>query len=135
MSLTASANQQTRLVSLIESLTNTAVGFIVSLITWYFIVWTRWFDINTSVPDSLAITGIFTVISIIRGYMLRRVFIRFHEFLMYYLVGVSPETLTDVFADHARELLTDMDHYLDYSKDTSIFSGSIFHQRIKQLVA
>lgn len=64
--------EQTRLVSLIETLLNTAIGFAVSFIAW---------------PIAAAITGIqynhgqhwamviiFTAISIARGYIIRRWF-------------------------------------------------------------
>lgn len=74
--------QQTRLVSLIEATTNTGVGFLVSLLTWYCILWSGMFDIQLSHTENVIITLIFTVVSIARGYALRRVFVRFHYFLM-----------------------------------------------------
>lgn len=72
---------QTRLVSLIESLTNTGVGFIISLITWSMIRWSDHYDIQTTAVEGVEITLIFTVVSIARGYVLRRVFIQYHHWL------------------------------------------------------
>ena len=63
---------QTKQQSFIESLTQTAIGFLVSLFTWYCILWTELFDITVTFADNLVITGIFTVVSIIRGYFIRR---------------------------------------------------------------
>ena len=73
--------QQTKLISLIESCSNTGVGFIISLAVWYGILWTEWFDINVSHTDNFIITFIFTVTNIIRGYALRRAFNNFHTYL------------------------------------------------------
>jgi len=67
---------QTKQESLIESLTQTAIGFLVSLFTWYCILWTELFDITVTFADNLLITGIFTVVSIIRGYLIRRFYNR-----------------------------------------------------------
>lgn len=72
---------QHRLISLIESVTNTGVGFVISLLSWIVLVHTGWFDINVTMTENLLITGYFTVISILRGYALRRAFVRFHEVL------------------------------------------------------
>ena len=67
---------QTKKQSLIESLTQTAIGFLVSLFTWYCILWTELFNITVTFADNLLITGIFTVVSIIRGYLIRRFYNR-----------------------------------------------------------
>jgi len=58
--------------SLMEAVTNTAVGFIVSLITWHFVALAM--NIPVTMSQNLIITGIFTIVSIIRGYVLRRIF-------------------------------------------------------------
>lgn len=63
---------QKRTHSLIESVGNTAVGFVLSVLTWEFIVKPVW-NIHTSFAENLQITAVFTVISIARGYVLRRV--------------------------------------------------------------
>lgn len=69
---------QTRKGSLFESLTNTAVGFVISVLTWEFIIKPVW-DIHTSFAENLTITMLFTVISIARGYVLRRLFNQLHN--------------------------------------------------------
>ena len=65
-------NHQHRFDSLLESLTNTAIGFVISLITWHFVA--RAFGIPMPFGENLMITGIFTVVSIARQYVLRRAF-------------------------------------------------------------
>ena len=64
--------KQTRLMSLIETLTNVLVGFLVSLISQIYIF--AAYGIHFSLGDNLAITAYFTVISIIRSFLLRRYF-------------------------------------------------------------
>lgn len=64
--------RQHKMDSLMEAVTNTAVGFIISLITWYFVA--KWMGIPMTWTDNLIITGIFTIVSIARGYVLRRIF-------------------------------------------------------------
>jgi hypothetical protein len=63
---------QLRIDSLMEAVTNTAIGFVISMVTWQVIV--AAFNLPTSVGDDLLIVGIFTVISILRQYVLRRLF-------------------------------------------------------------
>lgn len=59
--------------SFLESSLNVGSGFILALIVWKFIIVPLWgFDVNFS--DNLVITGIFTVVSIARGYVWRRIF-------------------------------------------------------------
>lgn len=64
---------QTRLGSLVESLANTASGFIVSLLVWMLLV-TPAFSIESNFSQDFAITCIFTVTSVIRSYLWRRFF-------------------------------------------------------------
>lgn len=63
---------QRRTHSFYESVANTAVGFILSLLVWTFIIVPIW-KIPVSMDDNLVITGIFTVFSIARGYVIRRI--------------------------------------------------------------
>ena len=58
--------------SLIESITNIVVGIGVALGSQYLIF--PWFGIHISHSEHLGITAWFTVISLIRSYLLRRVF-------------------------------------------------------------
>lgn len=69
---------QTRKGSLAESLAGTAIGFIISVAVWEFVVKPVW-DIHTSFAENISITALFTVVSVIRGYVLRRFFNQLHN--------------------------------------------------------
>jgi len=58
---------QTKLQSLIESVTNTAIGYILSILSYMYV-----FNIDTS--TTLIMTLYFTVLSIVRQYITRRFF-------------------------------------------------------------
>ena len=64
---------QTRLGSLGESLINIFSGFFVSLLIWIYIIQPVW-NIETTMVDNLAITGIYTISAITRAYLWRRLF-------------------------------------------------------------
>ena len=64
--------QQSRLMSLAESVTNVVVGYVLAIATQ--IVVFPWFGLHPSLGENLALGGIFTAISLIRGYALRRLF-------------------------------------------------------------
>lgn len=64
---------QTRKHSLVESLLNTASGFLLSCIVWEVIVKPVW-HIQTTHAENLQITAVFTVVSIARSYAWRRFF-------------------------------------------------------------
>jgi hypothetical protein len=61
--------------SLIESLCNVGSGFIISLLVWEYLI-SFLFNIEKDLTEGLQVTMIFTVISIVRGYIWRRVFDR-----------------------------------------------------------
>lgn len=63
---------QSRTHSLIESVANTMSGFVLSFCVWQAIG--PWFGYDVNVHDNLLITGIFTVVSVIRSYVWRRIF-------------------------------------------------------------
>ena len=63
---------QTKKMSLIETIVSVAIGYIVALLSQ--IVVFPLFDIEVSLIDNLLIGLLFTVISIIRGYFVRRLF-------------------------------------------------------------
>ena len=67
-------SEQTRMVSLIEVVMSTALGFVVSFCAWPVVAWA--FDYPYSVVHNLGITGIFTVLSLVRSYVVRRFFAR-----------------------------------------------------------
>jgi hypothetical protein len=65
---------QSRRMSLIEAATNVAVGFILAIVTQILVF--PWFGLQASPADNLALGGVFTAVSLIRGYALRRLFER-----------------------------------------------------------
>ena len=65
-------HNQSRIDSFAEAVTNTAIGFVVSLVTWIFVA--RAYGIPMTFLTNVSITLIFTVVSIARQYVLRRIF-------------------------------------------------------------
>ena len=65
---------QSRRQSLIEAITNVAVGYALAIITQ--IVMFPWFGLQVSLSDNLAIGALFVMISLLRSYALRRLFER-----------------------------------------------------------
>ena len=65
---------QPRIYSLVESVANVAIGFGVALVTQ--IVVFPIFGLHATISDQLGIAAIFTVVSIARSYMVRRLFNR-----------------------------------------------------------
>ena len=68
---------QTKKYSLIESVVNTVVGFIVSFLIQIAIY--PVLNIPVSFSQNIIITSVFTIISILRGYLIRR-FFNFKQF-------------------------------------------------------
>jgi hypothetical protein len=68
---------QTRWQSFVESCINVAIGYGVALMAQ--IVVFPIFDINISMSSNLAIGAIFTFVSIVRSYAVRRVFNHIHR--------------------------------------------------------
>lgn len=64
---------QHKSISLLESCMNVGSGFILSLVVWEVVI-EPLFGIEKSLRDNIGITGIFTAISIVRGYIWRRLF-------------------------------------------------------------
>ena len=63
---------QSRRMSLIETLASTAIGYLVAVASQLVIF--PLFDMHIALSDNLLIGAMFTVISIIRGYCVRRMF-------------------------------------------------------------
>ena len=63
---------QSRKHSFLEALLNTASGFLISLLTQWLVF--PWFNLHPSVRENLALTAIFTIVSIARSYIWRRIF-------------------------------------------------------------
>ena len=65
---------QSRSMSLIETCTSIAIGFVVSVIITALVMPAYGHDVTLA--DNIQITLIFTVASIVRGYLVRRAFVR-----------------------------------------------------------
>ena len=72
LSATVVPLRQSRLMSLIEAGTNVLVGFLLALLTQIAIF--PLFSLAVSVADNLLISGIFTAVSVVRSFLLRRLF-------------------------------------------------------------
>ena len=64
--------KQSRLMSLIESITNVIVGYGVAVVTQILIF--PIFGLQTTLGQNLAMGGIFTIVSVFRSFCLRRLF-------------------------------------------------------------
>lgn len=67
-------DEQTRIVSLIEVCISTAIGFVVSALAWPPVALMMGYPVSAS--HTLIVTGIYTVLSVVRGYVVRRFFAR-----------------------------------------------------------
>ena len=68
---------QTRRMSLVESIANTGAGFLVSLVLQISLF--SLMSIETTTSQNLLMSGVFTVASLVRGYLMRRLFLRWEE--------------------------------------------------------
>ena len=64
--------KQSRAMSFMESLTNVAVGYGIALTTQILVF--RWFGLHASLAENMVMGAIFTLVSIVRSYSLRRMF-------------------------------------------------------------
>lgn len=64
--------KQTKRASLAESLLNVAIGYGVALLSQIIVF--PWFGIHVSISANVAIGVVFTVISIVRSFAVRRLF-------------------------------------------------------------
>jgi len=69
---------QTRVWSAVESAANTGFGFGVAILTQMLVF--PWFGMHPTLAQNIQITAIFTVISVLRGYVVRRGFERWHRY-------------------------------------------------------
>ena len=65
---------QSRRMSLIEAITNVALGYVLAVFTQIIVF--PWFGLHTSLRDNLALGAVFVGISLLRSYALRRLFAR-----------------------------------------------------------
>lgn len=63
---------QSRGMSLIEAVTNVAVGYVLAVATQIAVF--PWFGLRLSIGENLALGGVFVGISLLRSYALRRLF-------------------------------------------------------------
>lgn len=68
---------QSRLGSMIEAVANVAIGYGVAVATQ--VVVFPWFGLHASMSDNLLIGALFTVVSLVRSYTLRRLFNLLHH--------------------------------------------------------
>lgn len=64
--------KQSRLMSLVEATTNVLVGFVLALATQMAIF--PVFGLAVTLPQNVVIGSVFTAVSVVRSYLLRRVF-------------------------------------------------------------
>lgn len=64
---------QSRIDSVMETVTNTAIGYGIAVVA-NAVILPALLDVEVSMGDNLLIAAFFTVISLIRGYVIRRVF-------------------------------------------------------------
>lgn len=77
---------QSKLESLIESAINTGLGFLVAMVTQILIY--PLFDIDVTVGDQALLALIFTAVSLVRGYIVRRYFNTYFKHTVIYLSGL-----------------------------------------------
>ena len=63
---------QSRRMSLIEAVTNVAMGYALAVVTQIMVF--PWFGLHPSLRDNLALGVVFVGISLVRSYALRRLF-------------------------------------------------------------
>lgn len=63
---------QSRLMSLIESFTNMIVGYVLALVTQLVVL--PFYGVHLSMTQNISIVSIFTVVSLVRSYCIRRIF-------------------------------------------------------------
>ncbi len=66
-------NRQSKLESAIESTINVGSGFIIALIVWRYFLPVEWMRPDL-LSQSIKVTLVFTIVSVVRGYFWRRFF-------------------------------------------------------------
>ena len=64
---------QSRRLSLIEAWTNGVLGFLISMVVMYFLLWHR-YETETNVVENIFNVAVFTIPTILRTYLVRRSF-------------------------------------------------------------
>ena len=68
---------QTKSMSMIEAITNTLVGFVMSILLQ--LMMTSVLSIQMSLDQNIIMSLVFTVASVARGYLVRRMFLKLHD--------------------------------------------------------
>lgn len=63
---------QSRAMSLVEAMANVVVGYVLAIVTQMIVF--PWFGLEAALVEHLAIGAAFVMISLARGYILRRIF-------------------------------------------------------------
>lgn len=64
---------QTKVTSLIEQILNVSSGFLIAMLVWKFLIISM-LGIEHNLQRNILITAIFTVVSVVRGFLWRRLF-------------------------------------------------------------
>ena len=70
---------QTKWMSFIETLVNLIIGFLISMVITILVF--PHYGLNPSISANFQLTAIFTLASLIRGYFLRRLFVKLYSVL------------------------------------------------------
>lgn len=92
---------QSRFWSLVESITNTAISYVIAVIIGHFTY--QWFQVPMSLATNMQVTAVFTAASIIRGYLIRRWFNKLGQQKPAKPIEYEPLDLSD--ADIAKGML------------------------------
>lgn len=63
---------QSRTMSLVEAMANVVVGYVLAIVTQMIVF--PWFGLEAALTEHLTIGAAFVIISLARGYILRRIF-------------------------------------------------------------
>ena len=66
--------RQTRLTSIVEVLLNTTSGFILAMFIWQFVIPAFYPHLEPTMAENFNMTALFTIASIARGFLWRRLF-------------------------------------------------------------
>jgi len=72
------SGHQSRAGAILETIANTASGFILSYLLWVFVIAPLW-ELDVTHADNFWITCCFTVLSLVRGYFWRRIMTKVHH--------------------------------------------------------
>lgn len=71
--------EQTKTGSAIETIANTACGYLINYIILILILTSPYFKLASIQTQALGMTTIFTIVSLLRGYFIRRLFNRLNR--------------------------------------------------------